>query len=52
MKYAHIFGSKAKGWTLYVCGASIVGAQAVGWYVSKADAKKAAKENNATPYNY
>lgn len=52
MNYAHIFGSKAKGWSLFICGASIVGAQPVAWYASKADAKACAKALGAMPYNY
>ncbi len=52
MNYAHIFGSKAKGWRLYICGPSIVGEKAVSYHASKAAAKAAAKALGATPYNY
>ena len=52
MKHAHIFGSKAKGWNLYICGASIVGSAPVGHYATKGEAKAAAKALGATPYNY
>ena len=52
MNYAHIFGSKAKGWSLFICGPSIVGASIVGQYASKVEAKAAAKAAGAIPYNY
>ena len=52
MNYAHIFGSKAKGFYLHICGASIVGSRPVGHYATKAEAKAAAKALGATPYNY
>lgn len=52
MNYAHIFGSKAKGFDLHICGVSLVGSSPVGHYATKAEAKAAAKAFGATPYNY
>lgn len=52
MNYAHIFGSRAQGWTLFICGPSLVGAKAISTHASKAEAKAAAKALGATPYNY
>lgn len=52
MQYAHIFGSKAKGFYLHICGVSIVGIRPVGHYATKAEAKAVAKSRGAIPYNY
>ena len=52
MNYSHIFGSKAKGWKLYICGPSLVGVPVTSTHTSKAEAKAAAKALGAIPYNY
>jgi hypothetical protein len=51
--YAHIFGSKAKGFELLISkSADIRDAAKAGQYATKAEAKRAAQKFGATPYNY
>ena len=51
--YAHIYGSKAKGFSIYLTiDASLVGVD-VAWHTAtKAEAKAYAKARGAVPYNY
>lgn len=54
MKYAHIYKSRRPGWyDLYLTdGASICGACVFGSYANKAQAKQAASNYGAKPWNY
>ncbi len=51
--YAHIFGTKEKGFELHVTtDSSLNSAIKVEWHATKASAKKSAKEQGLKPWNY
>lgn len=51
--YAHIFGSKAGGFKLYVtAGPELGDEQPQGTYTSKAEAKRIASQLGLRPWNY
>lgn len=50
---AHIYGSKAKGWTLYrTAGAAFENEAIVGNYSSKAEARRMARKFGLTAHNF
>ena len=52
MKYAHYYGSKAKGFTVRITtDVRPIGGEEFK-VVGKGEAKKIAKAHNATPYNF